>query len=171
MLAASYWSLLAPAVEMTDQSGLYGPLTFLPVSLGFIAGALFVYLADLLLPILVWVLSGLWSTDITSPCDHLLASLDTCASFRLSPTIPPHISLHPLFPPLPCCPLHCRVSIHLTGLSLCRTLRKENHPGRNGGDRSPWVMQRKESRWRWSRRSRLGGVAYIIECHEIVFCL
>jgi len=53
MLAASYWSLLAPAVEMTEQSGLSGPLTFLPVSLGFVAGALFVYLADLLLPILV----------------------------------------------------------------------------------------------------------------------
>ena len=53
MLAASYWSLLAPAIELAEQSGFYGSLTFLPISLGFIAGAAFVYLADILLPLLV----------------------------------------------------------------------------------------------------------------------
>lgn len=53
MLAASYWSLLAPAIEMAEESGLYGVFTFLPISLGFAAGAAFVYLADLLLPMLV----------------------------------------------------------------------------------------------------------------------
>lgn len=54
MLAASYWSLLAPAIELADASGFYGSLTFLPISLGFAAGAVFVYLADLLLPLMVW---------------------------------------------------------------------------------------------------------------------
>ena len=53
MLAASYWSLLAPAIELADTSGLYGHYTFLPISLGFAAGAAFVYVADLLLPLLV----------------------------------------------------------------------------------------------------------------------
>jgi zinc transporter 11 len=52
MLAASYWSLLAPAVELADSSGLYGAFTFLPIALGFTGGAVFVYTADLLLPLL-----------------------------------------------------------------------------------------------------------------------
>lgn len=53
MLAASYWSLLAPAIEMAEDSGSYGDLVFVPVSIGFIAGALFVAGADALLPYLV----------------------------------------------------------------------------------------------------------------------
>ena len=53
MLAASYWSLLAPAIEMASESGMYGSLVFLPIAVGFVAGAVFVYLADLLLPLLV----------------------------------------------------------------------------------------------------------------------
>lgn len=53
MLAASYWSLLAPAIEMADSSGLYGSFTFVPVAFGFIVGAMFVYMADLLLPVVV----------------------------------------------------------------------------------------------------------------------
>ena len=53
MLAASYWSLLAPAIEIAEESGIYGSFTFLPVSLGFVVGALFVYMADLLMPLLV----------------------------------------------------------------------------------------------------------------------
>lgn len=62
MLAASYWSLLAPAVEMATSSGGYGAFAFLPVALGFSLGAAFVYVADLLLPHLVskfcmWTLS------------------------------------------------------------------------------------------------------------------
>ncbi|XP_043308985.1 zinc transporter ZIP11 isoform X4 [Cervus elaphus] len=50
MLAASYWSLLAPAVEMATASGGFGSLAFLPVAVGFTLGAAFVYLADLLMP-------------------------------------------------------------------------------------------------------------------------
>ncbi|XP_075072955.1 zinc transporter ZIP11 isoform X2 [Mixophyes fleayi] len=49
MLAASYWSLLAPAIEMSSQ---YGSLSFLPAAVGFSLGAGFVYFADYLLPAL-----------------------------------------------------------------------------------------------------------------------
>ncbi|XP_073774128.1 zinc transporter ZIP11 isoform X1 [Danio rerio] len=52
MLAASYWSLLAPAIEMAEESGKYGDFAFLPVAVGFALGALFVYLADLMMPAL-----------------------------------------------------------------------------------------------------------------------
>lgn len=53
MLAASYWSLLAPAIQLAEESKMYGSWIFVPISVGFIAGAVFVYLADLLLPLLV----------------------------------------------------------------------------------------------------------------------
>ncbi|XP_071968657.1 zinc transporter ZIP11 isoform X1 [Engystomops pustulosus] len=49
MLAASYWSLLAPAIEMSSQ---YGSWAFLPAAIGFSFGAGFVYFADMLLPAL-----------------------------------------------------------------------------------------------------------------------
>lgn len=56
MLAASYWSLLAPAIEMAETSGSYGKdgrFAFIPVSVGFVLGAVFVFGADKLLPFLV----------------------------------------------------------------------------------------------------------------------
>lgn len=49
MTAASYWSLLEPAIETASLSGVYGEdgqYAFIPVSLGFAAGAAFVYAAD-----------------------------------------------------------------------------------------------------------------------------
>ena len=52
MLAASFWSLLSPAIEMAEQSknyGVNGEYAFLPVSVGFLFGGLFVYLTDLLI--------------------------------------------------------------------------------------------------------------------------
>ncbi|NWV56100.1 S39AB protein, partial [Daphoenositta chrysoptera] len=52
MLAASYWSLLAPAIEMAEESGTFGAFSFFPVAAGFALGAAFVYGADLLLPVL-----------------------------------------------------------------------------------------------------------------------
>lgn len=52
MLAASYWSLLAPAIEMAEDSGKYGSFAFLPVAVGFTLGAAFVYFADLAMPLL-----------------------------------------------------------------------------------------------------------------------
>ncbi|KAM6240036.1 zinc transporter ZIP11 isoform 5-T6 [Spheniscus humboldti] len=52
MLAASYWSLLAPAVDMAEESGSFGAFAFFPVAVGFVLGAAFVYFADLLMPAL-----------------------------------------------------------------------------------------------------------------------
>ncbi|XP_044766217.1 zinc transporter ZIP11 isoform X2 [Coccinella septempunctata] len=52
MTAASFWSLLAPAIEMAVDSkfyGLNGEYAFAPVSLGFLLGALFVYSTDVLI--------------------------------------------------------------------------------------------------------------------------
>ncbi|OBS71179.1 hypothetical protein A6R68_00303 [Neotoma lepida] len=60
MLAASYWSLLAPAVEMATSSGGFGAFAFFPVAVGFTLGAAFVYLADLLMPHLVSIVF-LWA--------------------------------------------------------------------------------------------------------------
>ena len=60
MLAASYWSLLEPALEMAAGMGTYGERgewAFLPVSIGVFLGASFVYAADL-------VMSGM---EVTSP--------------------------------------------------------------------------------------------------------
>jgi len=53
MTAASYWSLLAPAIEMAEASGNYGDKgqwAFVPVAVGFTLGAVFVYGADLIMP-------------------------------------------------------------------------------------------------------------------------
>ena len=44
MLAASFWSLLEPAIEIGEG--------FLPATLGFLFGALFVLVSDILLPLL-----------------------------------------------------------------------------------------------------------------------
>lgn len=52
MLAASYWSLLAPAIDMAEDSGKYGSFAFVPVAGGFTLGAAFVYFADLAMPLL-----------------------------------------------------------------------------------------------------------------------
>jgi ZIP family zinc transporter len=47
MLAASFWSLLAPAIEMAEKSGLP---RWLPALIGFLAGVLFLKMVDSLLP-------------------------------------------------------------------------------------------------------------------------
>ena len=49
MLAASYWSLLAPAIDMAEESKLYGNHVYIPVAAGFAFGAFFVYFADIAL--------------------------------------------------------------------------------------------------------------------------
>ena len=49
MVAASFWSLLAPAIELAESSGLSGSdgrFAFLPVAVGFLLGAIFVYGTD-----------------------------------------------------------------------------------------------------------------------------
>lgn len=47
MIAASYWSLLAPAIEMSENQGVPG---WLPAAVGFALGALFMYGLDKILP-------------------------------------------------------------------------------------------------------------------------
>lgn len=49
MMAASYWSLLAPSLEMAEESGNYGDYAFLPAVIGFFLGSLFVYVTDVLI--------------------------------------------------------------------------------------------------------------------------
>lgn len=59
MIAASFWSLLNPAIEMAESSHLYGVYAFMPVSGGFLLGAIFVYGCDRLMSYL-----GLNSTNM-----------------------------------------------------------------------------------------------------------
>ncbi len=47
MIAASYWSLLAPAIAMAEESG---QTSWVPATLGFLAGGFFIWLVDRLLP-------------------------------------------------------------------------------------------------------------------------
>ena len=47
MIAASYWSLLAPAIEMAEQ---WGRWAFAPALIGFLLGGAFLRVADRLLP-------------------------------------------------------------------------------------------------------------------------
>jgi ZIP family zinc transporter len=47
MLAASFWSLLAPAIEMAEDNGV---AAWVPASIGFLSGGLFLWLVDRVLP-------------------------------------------------------------------------------------------------------------------------
>jgi ZIP family zinc transporter len=47
MIAASYWSLLAPAIEMAESSGTPA---WIPAAVGFLSGGLFLWAVDKLLP-------------------------------------------------------------------------------------------------------------------------
>jgi ZIP family zinc transporter len=47
MIAASYWSLLAPAIEMAEGSSLPA---WVPATAGFLLGGLFLYMADKIIP-------------------------------------------------------------------------------------------------------------------------
>jgi ZIP family zinc transporter len=47
MIAASFWSLLAPAIEMSEASGV---VSWLPAVIGFMAGGIFLRLVDKVLP-------------------------------------------------------------------------------------------------------------------------
>ncbi|EDW01521.1 zinc transporter ZIP11 [Drosophila grimshawi] len=59
MIAASFWSLLGPAIHLAEQSHLYGVYSFLPVAGGFLLGSIFVYGCDKLMSYL-----GLNSTNM-----------------------------------------------------------------------------------------------------------
>lgn len=47
MIAASFWSLLAPAIAMAEEAGM---IAWVPAVLGFLAGGLFLWAADAFLP-------------------------------------------------------------------------------------------------------------------------
>lgn len=47
MIAASYWSLLAPSLEMTANMGRF---SFVPAVIGFLLGGAFLYAVDMILP-------------------------------------------------------------------------------------------------------------------------
>jgi len=47
MIAASFWSLLKPAIEMAEESGT---LPWMPAFIGFLSGGAFLFLVDKLLP-------------------------------------------------------------------------------------------------------------------------
>jgi ZIP family zinc transporter len=48
MIAASFWSLIAPAIEMTERQGNIAP--WIPAVIGFVAGAVVLRLIDMVLP-------------------------------------------------------------------------------------------------------------------------
>jgi ZIP family zinc transporter len=47
MIAASFWSLLAPSIDMAEDAGM---TPWLPAAVGFLGGALFMRLVDMILP-------------------------------------------------------------------------------------------------------------------------
>ena len=50
MVAASFWSLLSPAIESAEKSGYYGKYAFGPVAIGFALGGVFVLMSDKFIP-------------------------------------------------------------------------------------------------------------------------
>lgn len=48
MVAASFWSLLNPAIEISEK--LYPGLSWMPAAVGFLLGALFIYMLDRVMP-------------------------------------------------------------------------------------------------------------------------
>ena len=50
MVAASFWSLLSPAIESAEKSGYYGKYAFGPVAIGFALGGIFALMSDKFIP-------------------------------------------------------------------------------------------------------------------------
>ena len=50
MVAASIWSLIMPSIDMSENSGKYGSLVFIPAAVGFAVGILFLLLMDKIVP-------------------------------------------------------------------------------------------------------------------------
>ena len=48
MVAASFWSLLAPSIEYSEA--LYPGMEWMPAAVGFVAGALFIFGLDKMMP-------------------------------------------------------------------------------------------------------------------------
>lgn len=82
MVAASFWSLLAPAIELAESSGLYGSdgrYAFFPVAVGFLLGAIFVYATDKVITYL-GINSASMMIQLTQPNkDKAEIAIDECA--------------------------------------------------------------------------------------------
>jgi len=82
MVAASFWSLLAPAIELAESSGLYGSdgrYAFVPVAIGFLLGAIFVYATDKVITYL-GINSASMMIQLTQPNkDKAEIAIDECA--------------------------------------------------------------------------------------------
>ncbi|MCC3174951.1 ZIP Zinc transporter family protein [Streptococcus gordonii] len=82
MIAASFWSLLAPSIEYAQSS--YGELSWLPAAIGFLVGGFFLRLIDAVVPHLHL------SKDISeaeSVPEHSRKKLSKAALFFLAITI------------------------------------------------------------------------------------
>ncbi|RXM33817.1 Zinc transporter ZIP11 [Acipenser ruthenus] len=82
MLAASYWSLLAPEIEIAEESGKYGAFAFLPVAVGFTLCVAFVYGADILMPTL-GVVTLQFAAVISKDLDGVFLKQQTLAMVEL----------------------------------------------------------------------------------------
>jgi ZIP family zinc transporter len=80
MIAASIWSLLIPAIEETQASGGIG---WIPASIGFILGALFLFLLDEIIPH-IHAASGVTEGG-NSPAKHRTALLITAVTLHNIP--------------------------------------------------------------------------------------
>lgn len=82
MIAASFWSLLAPAIELAESSGHYGSdgrYAFVPVAIGFLLGALFVYGTDKMITYLGINSASMMIQLTQSNKDKADIAIDECA--------------------------------------------------------------------------------------------
>jgi solute carrier family 39 (zinc transporter), member 11 len=83
MIAASFWSLLAPAIELAESSGHYGDFAFLPVALGFLFGAIFVYGTDIVITYLGINSASMMIQLTQSNKDKADIAIDECATHAM----------------------------------------------------------------------------------------
>lgn len=82
MIAASFWSLLAPAIELAETSGHYGSdgrYAFVPVAIGFLLGAIFVYATDKMITYLGINSASMMIQLTQSNKDKADIAIDECA--------------------------------------------------------------------------------------------
>lgn len=91
MVAASFWSLLAPAIELAESSGLYGSdgrYAFVPVAIGFLLGAIFVYATDKVITYLGINSASMMIQLTQSNKDKADIAMDECALEHGKPMMP-----------------------------------------------------------------------------------